>query len=107
MVVPEGFRVRGRRWRVEWVHDLRDEENRRCHGITMHGERVVYLDVDLNGRDHAQLERVWAHELLHACMPARGPNRPHTIDSELEEDFVGAVDEALAYLLRDARGGML
>jgi len=66
--IPKEFRIKGKRWRVEYkwnLFDRGDDGNIKCDGLCDPEYRVIYID-----RAIPRVEKwpVFLHELIHAIL---------------------------------------
>ena len=62
MFIPDQFKVKGKLWKVKFIHDLR-EDHEKVSGVCDTDKRVIELDSKLRS---TKLRLTFLHELFHA-----------------------------------------
>jgi hypothetical protein len=97
--MPTSLFVKGRRWHVVWrSHEDPAWQIEKAWGMCFHEDREIHLDETLMHLPE-QLRAIWIHELLHACIPPDGKNRPRWLSDKREEELITLVARDLATAL--------
>lgn len=96
MIVPDTFRLKGKRWKVVTEPDL-EEDGYECDGLCDTDARIIYLNSDLTPKKRWG---IFLHEYFHAVVFEAHIPTGGEWESNMEDILAEAFRDAVVQLLK-------
>lgn len=90
MRVPKSILIKGKRWKVNYKWNLRDDDNHPCDGLCEYKIRTIWIDRAL---PKAERPQTFLHEIIHALIYELHLNT--SLPSEVEEVLAEGISQYL------------
>ncbi len=92
MRIPRQFKLKGKRWNVKYVPELKADDGDGCDGLCDFDTRTITLDASLRGRKKRE---TFLHELFHVVIHEAHINRGVRFSDGLEEVLCDAFSDLM------------